>query len=142
MQKQIIKITVETTLNAPIGMVWYLWTTPDHIIQWNFPSTEWHTTKAEIDIKNGGKFFFRMEMKNGNTGFDYYGVYDNVIPNELIEYTVSDGRKSKIIFKTDGHSTNLTETFEPETETPLEEQRNFVQLILRNFKKYVENKIN
>ncbi len=135
-----VKITVETTINTTIGTVWNLWTTPDNIIQWNFPSADWHTTKVEIDLKNGGKFFFRMEMKNGNTGFDHYGIYDNVIPNELINYTAFDGRKSKIIFKTDGDTTNLTETFEPETETPFEEQRNFVQSILENFKKYVENK--
>ncbi len=140
MQIKMIKITVETTINTTIGTVWNLWTTPDNIIQWNFPSADWHTTKVEIDLKNGGKFFFRMEMKNGNAGFDHYGIYDTIIPNELIEYTVFDGRKSKITFNAKGNATNLTEIFEPETETPLDEQRNFVQSVLENFKKYVENK--
>ena len=101
MQNQMIKITVETTINTTIGTVWHLWTTPDNIIQWNFPSADWHTTKVEIDLKNGGKFFFRMEMKNGNAGFDHYRIYDTIIPMNLLntQYLTEENQKLRLTAK-------------------------------------------
>lgn len=79
-----------------------------------------------------------MEVKDGSVGFDHSGKYDKVIKNELIEYTVSDGRKSIIRFVSNGDYTNVIEIFEPEKETPIEEQRKFVQCVLDNFKNYAE----
>lgn len=76
--------------------------------------------------------------KDGSVGFDHSGKYDKVIKNELIKYTVSDGRKSIIRFVPNGDCTNVIETFDPEKETPIEEQRKFTQAVLDNFKKYAE----
>jgi uncharacterized protein YndB with AHSA1/START domain len=134
------QITVETIIQAPVENVWKLWTTPDDIKQWNAPSNEWHTSHAETDLRSGGRFLYRMGAKDDSVGFDHDGVYDTVVVNELIEYTVSDGRKSKIKFTPKGKATILTETFEPETKNPAEMQRDFVQSVLNNFKKYAENK--
>ncbi len=39
-----------------------------------------------------------MEAKDGSFGFDFGGVYDDVKTNELIEYTMGDGRKVEINF--------------------------------------------
>ncbi|MBA3705188.1 MAG: SRPBCC domain-containing protein, partial [Bacteroidetes bacterium] len=81
-------ITVETTVNAPIEKVWKLWTSPEHIIKWNNASDDWHTPTAENDLRVGGKFVFRMEAKDRSNGFDFWGVYDQIKPNELIMYTM------------------------------------------------------
>lgn len=134
------QLTVETTILAPIETVWKVWTTADDIKHWNAPSEEWHTSLAEMDLRAGGRFLYRMGAKDGSVGFDHDGIYDTVVVNELIEYTVSDGRKSKIMFTPNGKTTILTETFEPETNNPAEMQRDFVQSVLNNFKKYTENK--
>jgi len=133
-------LTVETTILAPIEKVWKLWTTAEDIKQWNAPSNEWHTSFAETDLRPGGRFLYRMGAEDGSMGFDHDGIYDTVIVNELIEYTVSDGRKSKIIFIPRGKATLLTEIFEPETKNPADMQRDFVQSVLNNFKQYAENK--
>jgi hypothetical protein len=61
--------------------------------------------------------------------------------NELIEYTLTDGRKTINKFKSYGSFTTITESFDPETKTPVEVQRNFCQAVLNNFKKYVETEI-
>ncbi len=37
-------------------------------------------------MRAGGKFMASMEAKDGSAGFDFEGVYDEVKPNELIEY--------------------------------------------------------
>jgi uncharacterized protein YndB with AHSA1/START domain len=131
-------ITIAADIKAPAEKVWKLWNSPTDIVKWSTPSPDWHTVRAEHDLKPGGKFNFRMEAKDGSFGFDFGGVYDQVKQNEYIEYTIGDGRKVKINFTTKGDVTNVTESFEAETENPIEMQRGGWQAILDSFKKYVE----
>jgi uncharacterized protein YndB with AHSA1/START domain len=131
-------ITVETTVNATAEKVWNFFNSPECIIKWGSPSPDWHTTKAENDLRAGGTFLYRMEAKDGSFGFDFEGVYDVVKMNELIAYTIGDGRKVKINFTKEGNAIKLTETFEAENENSIEQQQNGWQAILDNFKKYTE----
>ncbi len=132
-------ITVENTIQAPIEKVWNFWTKPGHITQWNNASDDWHTPHAENDLRVGGSFVSRMEAKDGSMGFDFGGVYDEVMNNEYIEYTIGDGRKVKVIFTTSGDTTKVVESFEAESTHPIEMQRAGWQAILDNFKKYAES---
>jgi uncharacterized protein YndB with AHSA1/START domain len=138
MSKNKSLITVQTIIDAPIEMVWKNWTSPAAIIKWNTASDDWHTTKAENDLRIGGKFLSRMEAKDGTEGFDFVGIYDNVKTNELIEYTLEDDRKVKITFTPENGKTKVIETFEAESENSLELQFGGWQAILDNFKKYTE----
>jgi len=131
-------ITVESTINALVEKIWDYWTTPGHIINWCAASDDWHTPSAENDLRTGGKFSYRMEAKDGSFGFDFGGVYDEVITNKLIAYTIGDGRKVKITFSTQGAQTKVVESFEAESTNPIEMQRDGWQAILDNFKKYTE----
>jgi uncharacterized protein YndB with AHSA1/START domain len=131
-------ISAHTTVNAPVEKCWKLWTTAADIMQWNNPTGEWYSPRVEIDLREGGLFLFRMETKDGKMGFDHSGKYDKVKTNELIEYTVSDGRKSIIRFIPIGDLTTVSESFEPEANTPVEMQREFCQGVLDNFKRFVE----
>jgi uncharacterized protein YndB with AHSA1/START domain len=131
-------ITVEATINAPVEKVWKYWAGPEHIMKWCNASDDWHAPKAENDLRTGGKFSTRMEAKDGSFGFDFGGVYDEVKPNELIAYTMGDGRTVKVIFKGEGNTTKVIETFEAETQNPVEMQQGGWQAILDNFKKYTE----
>lgn len=132
------KITVENTVKAPVEKVWKLWTTPEYITKWNNASDDWHTPRAENDLRAGGKFLSRMEARDGSFGFDFGGVYDEVKTNELIDYIMGDGRKVKITFINKGNETKVIETFEAENQNPIEMQRGGWQAILDNFKKYAE----
>ena len=133
------KITVEATVNAPVEKVWKSWSEPAHIKNWCAASQDWHAPKAENDLRTGGTFSTRMEAKDGSFGFDFGGVYDNVKKNELIEYTMGDGRKVKVIFSPSGDQTKIVETFDAETTNSVEMQRGGWQAILDNFKKYTES---
>jgi uncharacterized protein YndB with AHSA1/START domain len=108
------------------------------VVNWNSASDDWHTTKAENDLRTGGTFSSRMEAKDGSFGFDFGGIYDEVIPNELIAYTMGDGRKVKVTFTENSGKTEVVETFDAETENPVEMQRGGWQAIMDNFKKYAE----
>lgn len=133
-----ISITVEATVNALVENVWKLWTSPEHIIKWNQASNDWHTTKAENDLKHGGSFMNRMEATDGSFGFDFKGTYDTVKPNEQLSYVLEDGRKVKVIFEAFGSITKITEIFEAENENSTDMQKNGWQAILESFKKYAE----
>lgn len=132
------EITINATINAPVETVWKLWSEPEHIIVWNSASPDWHTPRAENDLRTGGKFSSRMEARDGSFGFDFAGVYDKVTLHEYIEYTMGDGRVVKISFSGDEHSTKIVETFEAEDQNPLDMQQAGWQAILDNFKKYAE----
>jgi len=131
-------LIVENTINAPVEKVWELWSKPEHIIKWCSPSDDWHTSRAENDLRTGGKFMSRMEAKDGSMGFDFGGVYDEVRKNEYIEYTIGDGRKVKINFTPLGNSTKVVERFEAEDINPIEMQQGGWQAIMDSFKKYAE----
>ena len=132
-------ITVETTVKAPVEKVWASWSDPKHITQWAFASDEWHAPYADNDLRKEGKFKTTMAAKDGSMSFDFEGVYTNVQPYKVIEYTIADGRKVKITFSSQGNETKVTETFEAEDQNPIEMQRGGWQAFLDNFKKHTES---
>ena len=131
-------LEVLATVNTPVEKVWAYWTEPKHIMIWNNASPDWHTPRAENDLRVGGKFLSRMEAKDGSFGFDFNGIYDDVKINQLISYKIDGGRKVKITFEKIDDQTKVTELFEAETENSFELQQGGWQAILNNFKKYVE----
>ncbi len=74
-----MKITVETTIDAPIEKVWRAYNNPEDIIQWNAASDDWHTTSSTVDLRVGGVFSSRMEAKDGSMGFDFAGTYTKIV---------------------------------------------------------------
>ena len=133
------KITVEITVNKDLDFVWNSWTQPEHILQWNHASDDWHTVRALNDLKVGGKFFYRMEAKDGSFGFDFESIYELVNEKLELTYVMSDGRSATTIFQKNKIETKVTTTFDPENENPIELQKAGWQAILNNFKKYVES---
>ncbi|MCW1969125.1 MAG: SRPBCC family protein [Anaerolineae bacterium] len=131
------KITVETSIAAPIAEVWRAYTTPADIIKWNAASDDWHTTASRVDLRPGGAFSSRMEAKDGSMGFDFEGTYTNVVTNELIEYAFGD-RVAQVTFAETENGTTVTVAFDPETTHPVEMQQAGWQAILNNFKRHVE----
>lgn len=131
-------ITIKIAVNVPVEKVWRYWTEPEHIKKWNSASEDWHTPIAENDLRTGGKFFSRMEAKDGSFGFDFGGVYDEVELYKVISYTLDDGRKVRINFANRENFTEITETFEAESTNPIEMQQGGWQAILDNFKKYAD----
>jgi uncharacterized protein YndB with AHSA1/START domain len=134
-----VKITVETTVSAPIDKVWRAYTTPQDIMKWNAASADWHTTAATVDLRVGGAFSSRMEAKDGSTGFDFAGTYTKLIPEELIEYAFGD-RNAQVRFEDTKQGVRVLVSFDAESTYPVEQQRDGWQAILDNFARYVEAK--
>jgi uncharacterized protein YndB with AHSA1/START domain len=133
-----MKITIETLVNADLNRVWRAWNDPEAIRQWNAASGDWHTPRASVDLREGGKFTSRMEAKDGSEGFDFEGTYTRIVPHQLIEYRMSDGREVRVEFKPEAGGVRVRETFDAETENPPELQRQGWQAILDNFVRHVK----
>lgn len=131
-------ITIEAIISAPIEKVWKYWNEPAHITAWAFATPEWHVPSAQNDLRVDGKFNTRMEAKDGSFGFDFEGIYSEVLHNQAIGYTMPDGRKVRIVFSEADGKTRVVETFDPENQNPLEMQQAGWQAILDNFKRYTE----
>jgi uncharacterized protein YndB with AHSA1/START domain len=132
-----MRVTVETTVAAPIEEVWRAYTTPDDIKQWNAASADWHTTAATVDLRPGGAFSSRMEAKDGSMGFDFAGTYTNIVEHELIEYSFGD-RSALVKFSDGPKGVNVRVSFDSEPSHSIEEQRDGWQAILDNFTRHVQ----
>ncbi|PHN02557.1 SRPBCC family protein [Flavilitoribacter nigricans] len=131
------KIVVSTTLQADPQKVWNYYTSPEHITKWNFADPSWHCPSASNDMRVGGKYFARMEAKDGSFGFDFEGIYSDITEGEAFTYSFG-GREANVKFNKLGDQTEVVITFDPEQENPIEMQKAGWQSILENFKKYVE----
>jgi len=132
-----MRISVETTVSAPIEQVWHAYITPDDIKQWNTASDDWHTTDASVDLREGGTFSSRMEAKDGSMGFDFAGTYTKIVEHQIIRYSFGD-REAQVEFTDSTNGVMVSVTFDSEPTHSLEQQREGWQSILNNFKKYVE----
>ncbi len=133
------EVKIEATISATNDKVWLAWTKPEHIVKWNFAVDDWQCPSASNDLKVGGKYVARMEAKDGSFGFDFEAVYNEVIDQKKLSYTMGDGRRATTNFENLGSTTKITTTFDAEEQNSVEMQKEGWQAILNNFKKYVEN---
>lgn len=134
-----MKISIETTVRAPVAEVWRAWTSPEDIKQWNAASDDWHTVSSSVDLREGGAFSSRMEAKDGSMGFDFAGTYTKIVPHKLIECAFGD-RSLQVEFIEIPGGVTVRETFDAEDTHSIEQQRDGWQAILDRFAHHVENR--
>ena len=80
------QIVIERVLNAPIGLIWQMWTEPEHFKKWYGPNGA-TIPVAEMDVRIGGKRLICMEMR----GMKMWtvGEYTTIVPNTRLAYTES-----------------------------------------------------
>jgi uncharacterized protein YndB with AHSA1/START domain len=133
-------ITLQITVAVSLETAWKYWTNPQHIQQWNFADPSWHCPAATNDLRIGGSFNYRMAARDGSFAFDFEGIYDAVEPEALIAYHLADGRSVRITFEsTNDEQVIVTQTFDAETENPIDMQRSGWQAIMDNYKRLVED---
>lgn len=133
-----MEIIVETQIKAPLESVWEAWTTPAILQEWNGSACDWYCPRAEIDLHEGGHFFYRIEKTDGSETVDFEGVFKRLKLLRLIEYKSYDGKKVCIHFRENPEGTKIFETIEidPNVATDLQTER--LENILAYFKKVVE----
>ncbi|MGL4632597.1 MAG: SRPBCC domain-containing protein [Leadbetterella sp.] len=133
-----LKIHIEATIEASSERAWEYYNHPEHIVNWNAASDDWHTPKSTNDLRVGGQFCHTMAAKDGSVGFDFVGMYRVVDLHKKIKYSIEDGRMVTVNFDRSENKCHMTIDFEPENIHPEIFQEQGWQAILNNFKKYIE----
>ena len=135
---EIKPIRVQTTVDREIKTTWEFWTDPEHITKWYFASEEWHCPRAVQDFRERGDFSYRMETKEGSTGFDYSGRFERIAPHRTIVSILDDGRRVSVSFTEEAGATRIVEESDPDPDVSADLQEKGWQSILDNFKQYAE----
>ena len=59
------ELRISKELNAPIALVWKVWTNAEHIANWWGP-TAFTNTMFKMDMQAGGEWVFTMHGPDGN----------------------------------------------------------------------------
>jgi uncharacterized protein YndB with AHSA1/START domain len=102
------ELLISRELNAPIELVWEVWTKAEHIAQWWGPNG-FTNTISEMDMKPGGEWNLVMHGPDG-TDYKNKSVFKEVIPFKKIVYEHISGPKftATIEFERRGEKTFLT----------------------------------
>jgi uncharacterized protein YndB with AHSA1/START domain len=138
-QPNTVVLKVSAEVEVPVEKAWDLFNAPEHIVNWNAASPDWHSPRATNDLRTGGSFSYRMEARDGSFGFDFAGEYTEVVPMTSFAYKMEDGRTARVEFHPIKTGTLVITQFDAENSNPLEMQQNGWQAILDNFKRYAEN---
>ncbi|MBK8160426.1 MAG: SRPBCC family protein [Rhodospirillaceae bacterium] len=79
------ELVLDRLLDAPREKLFKIWTDPSTYAQWFCPKP-WTVTKAELDVRPGGRSLIVMQGPEGQE-FPNHGIYLEVIPNEKIVFT-------------------------------------------------------
>ena len=83
-------VTIERSFAAPVGLIWQMWTDPEHFKAWYGPEGA-TVPVAKMDVHVGGSRFVCMEMQTpgGPMQMWFTGEYREVVENERLVYTES-----------------------------------------------------
>ena len=81
-------LTIERTFEAPIELIWSMWTESEHFANWYGPMGA-TIPSAEMDVTVGGRRFIKMEMQtpNGDMAMFFLGEYKEIAPTSRLVYT-------------------------------------------------------
>lgn len=81
-------VVIERTVDAPIEVVWKMWTEAEHFAAWYGPQGA-TIPVAEMDVSVGGsrKICMAMETPNGPMQMWFVGEYREIVANERLVYT-------------------------------------------------------
>jgi len=78
------ELILSRTLDAPVELVWEVFTNPEHIAQWWGPDG-FTNTITTMDLKPGGDWLLIMHGPDG-TDYDNKSVFEEVVPFKKFVY--------------------------------------------------------
>jgi uncharacterized protein YndB with AHSA1/START domain len=101
------EISVSRTLNAPVDLVWEVWTKPEHIANWWGPNG-FTNTISKMEVNSGGEWDLVMHGPDG-TDYKNKSIFKEVIPFKKLVYEHISAPKftSTITFEAQGDQTHI-----------------------------------
>lgn len=83
-------VVIERRFDAPLNLVWRMWTDPEHFAAWYGPNGA-TIPVAKMDVRVGGTRLVCMEMQtpNGAMTMWFTGEYREVLEHQRLVYTES-----------------------------------------------------
>jgi uncharacterized protein YndB with AHSA1/START domain len=83
-------VTIERTFDAPVDLIWQMWTDPEHFAAWYGPAGATMPV-AQMNVRVGGTRLVCMEVTtpSGPMQMWFTGEYREVIENKRLVYTES-----------------------------------------------------
>ena len=83
-------VTIERSFDAPVDLIWLMWTDPEHFAAWYGPDGA-TIPSAKMDVRVGGTRLVSMQVQtpDGPMQMWFTGEYREVVENERLVYTES-----------------------------------------------------
>jgi uncharacterized protein YndB with AHSA1/START domain len=83
-------VVIERSFDAPVEVIWQMWTVPEHFAQWYGPDGA-TIPVAKMDVRIGGSRLVRMDITtpDGAMTMWFTGHYLEVVENKRLVYTES-----------------------------------------------------
>lgn len=81
-------VVIERTFDAPVDLIWQLWTQPEQFKKWYGPKG-FTVPVADMDLRVGGKRLICMASPDGSMKMWTTGEYMEIVPTERLVYTES-----------------------------------------------------
>ncbi len=73
------------SFDAPVALVWKVFTTPEHVARWWGPKSIAPVKKIDkLELRKGGKWRFICERPDGSEQIVFYGTYVDVVPEKKL----------------------------------------------------------
>ena len=81
-------VVIERTFEAPIDLIWQMWTDPGHFKKWYGPQG-FTIPVADMELRVGGKRLICMASPDGSMKMWTTGEYKEILQYERLVYTES-----------------------------------------------------
>lgn len=110
---------INRIFDAPIELVWEVWTNPEHIVNWWGPNGFTNTIQ-EMDFKEGGEWKLTMHGPDG-TNYPNRSIFKEIIPFKKIVFEYFNPHFfTTVLFKTKDGKTEIDWTMQFDTAEMLE----------------------
>jgi uncharacterized protein YndB with AHSA1/START domain len=99
-------VVIERSFDAPVRLIWQMWTVPDHFKAWYGPDGA-TISVAKMDVRAGGQRLLCMEMvtPDGPMRMWFSGEYREVVEDERLVYTESVSDQNGHVLAPSGEGT-------------------------------------
>ena len=81
-------VVIERIFEAPIDIIWQMWTDPDHFKKWYGPKG-FSVPVADMELYVGGRRLICMASPDGSMKMWTTGEYTEIVPQDRLVYTES-----------------------------------------------------
>ena len=89
-------IVIERTFDAPVHIIWQMWTDPEHFKKWYGPKG-FTVPVADMELRVGGIRLVGMASPDGSRKMWTTGEHREIVPNQRLVYTESMADENGVV---------------------------------------------